>query len=89
MTLQVYLRLQWVRQLVRGQYMNAEIDLAGIGMIVMGGLQDELFNLTLDRLKVNLVTLMVVTFSSRIQSLDGMKLVAAIVALCRFASESA
>ena len=41
-----------MRQLVRGQYMNADIDLAGIGMIVMGGLQDELFNLTLDSLKV-------------------------------------
>ena len=51
--LQVHLRLQWVRQLVRGQYMNAEIDMAGVGVIFMGGLQDELFNLTLDRLKVS------------------------------------
>lgn len=49
--LQVHLRLQWVRQLVRGQYMNAEASFAGLGLIVMGGLQDELFNLTVDRIQ--------------------------------------
>ena len=48
---QVHLRLQWVRQVVRGQYMNAEVSLSGLGLIVMGGLQDELFNLTVDRIK--------------------------------------
>ena len=37
---------------MRGQYMNAEMSLSGIGLVVMGGLQDELFNLTVDRIKV-------------------------------------
>lgn len=49
---QVFLRLQWVRQVVRGRYMNAELSLAGLGLVVMGGLQDELFNLTIDRIQV-------------------------------------
>ena len=50
--LQVFVRLQWVRQVVRGRYMNAEMSLAGLGLVVMGGLQDELFNLTIDRVQV-------------------------------------
>lgn len=52
--MQVHLRLQWVRHLVRGQYMNAELSMAGLGLIVMGGLQDELFNLTIDRIQARL-----------------------------------
>lgn len=53
--MQVFLRLQWVRQVVRGRYMNAEMTLAGLGLVVMGGLQDELFNLTIDRVHVSIL----------------------------------
>lgn len=58
--MQVLLRLQWVRQVVRGRYMNAELSLAGLGLIVMGGLQDELFNLTIDRIQVPSLTIWLV-----------------------------
>ena len=51
--LQVHLRFQWQRHVVRGQTINAEVALEGLGLSVMGGLQDELFNLTLDKLKVS------------------------------------
>ncbi len=53
----MFLRLQWVRQVVRGRYMNAEMTLAGLGLVVMGGLQDELFNLTIDRVHVSCCTI--------------------------------
>ena len=49
----MFLRLQWVREVIRGQSQNLEVDLAGMGTSVMGGLQDELFNLTMDRLKAS------------------------------------
>ena len=49
---QVLLRLQWERQVVRGQSMHMDASLDGVGVSVMGGLQDELFNLTLDRIQV-------------------------------------
>lgn len=55
-SVQVHVRLQWVRQVVRGQYMNAEMSLAGLGLIVMGGLQDELFNLTVDNIRVRCIS---------------------------------
>ena len=46
------MRLQWERQVVRGQSMRVEVHLEGVGVSVMGGLQDELFNLTMDKLEV-------------------------------------
>ena len=46
------LRLQWERQVVRGQSMHMDASLDGVGVSVMGGLQDELFNLTMDRIQV-------------------------------------
>lgn len=46
--LQVCLRLQWQREIVRGMSVKVEASLAGAGLLVMGSLQDELFNLTLD-----------------------------------------
>ena len=49
----MFLRLQWVREVIRGQSQNLEVDLAGMGTSVMGGLQDELFNLTMDCLKAS------------------------------------
>ena len=49
---QVLLRLQWERQVVRGQSMHMDASLDGLGVSVMGGLQDELFNLTMDRIQV-------------------------------------
>ena len=36
--------------------MNAEMSLAGLGLVVMGGLQDELFNLTIDRVHVRFLS---------------------------------
>lgn len=50
--LQVFMRLQWERQVVRGQSMRLEVKLEGLGVSVMGGLQDELFNLTMDKIEV-------------------------------------
>ena len=50
--MQVLLRLQWERQLVRGRSMHIDASLDGLGISVMGGLQDELFNLTMDRIQV-------------------------------------
>ena len=41
------MRLQWVRPVVRGRVSRLEIGLAGASLSVMGGLQDELFNFTL------------------------------------------
>ena len=49
----MFLRLQWVREVIRGQSQHLEVDLAGMGTSVMGGLQDELFNLTMDCLKAS------------------------------------
>ncbi|KAK9800258.1 hypothetical protein WJX73_008605 [Symbiochloris irregularis] len=49
--MQVFMRLQWERQVVRGQSMRVEVALEGIGVSVMGGLQDELFNLTMDKIE--------------------------------------
>jgi hypothetical protein len=49
--LQVCLRMQWQREIVRGKSVKVELSLAGAGLLVMGGLQDELFNVTLDDVK--------------------------------------
>ena len=38
--------------MVRGQSMRIEVALEGVGVSVMGGLQDELFNLTMDKIEV-------------------------------------
>ena len=54
--MQVLVRLQWERQVVRGQSMHMDVSLDGLGVSVMGGLQDELFNLTLDRIQVCLAS---------------------------------
>ncbi len=53
--LQVYLRLQWQTEVERGSSFKMEIDAAGAGLMVVGGLQDELFNLTVDSAKVSAV----------------------------------
>jgi hypothetical protein len=37
--LQVHLRLQWQTEAVRGQSTKVEIDMAGLSLVVMGGLQ--------------------------------------------------
>ena len=49
---QVLVRFQWVREVMRGQSTHMEVSLEGLATSVMGGLQDELFNLTLDNLQV-------------------------------------
>ena len=54
--LAVYLRVQWQSVAVRGASMKLEADLAGAGLLVMGGLQDELFNITLDSLRGSAVS---------------------------------
>lgn len=36
---QVHLRLQWQTDAVRGQSTKVEVDLAGLSLVVMGGLQ--------------------------------------------------
>lgn len=51
--LQVFLRLQWQKKVEPGSRTEFEMDLAGAGMLVVGGLQDELFNFTVERLKVD------------------------------------
>lgn len=50
--LQVFLRVQWVQEVVRGQSQHVEVNLAGLGTSVMGTLQDELFNITIQNLQV-------------------------------------
>ncbi|BDA48868.1 probable vacuolar protein sorting-associated protein 13A at C-terminar half [Coccomyxa sp. Obi] len=50
--LQVHLRLQWVRQVERGRIMHLDLNMEGLGFSVVGGLQDELFNMTLDQLRI-------------------------------------
>ena len=50
--LQVLVRFQWVMEVMRGQSTHMEVSLEGLATSVMGGLQDELFNLTLDNLQV-------------------------------------
>lgn len=42
-------------EVMRGQSTHMEVSLEGLATSVMGGLQDELFNLTLDNLQVTLV----------------------------------
>lgn len=37
--LQVHLRLQWKTEAVRGQSTKLEVDMAGLSLVVMGGLQ--------------------------------------------------
>ena len=37
--LQVHLRLQWQTEAVRGQSTKVEVDMAGLSLVVMGGLQ--------------------------------------------------
>ena len=54
--LQVFLRLQWQRQVERGSMTRLNIDLNGAGVMVVGGLQDELFNLTVERVRMDSVT---------------------------------
>ncbi|KAK9867090.1 hypothetical protein WJX84_006946 [Apatococcus fuscideae] len=51
-SLQVHLRFQWVKQVTRGQTLHMDLHLKGLGISVMGGLQDELFNLTVEQVKV-------------------------------------
>ena len=51
--LQVLVRFQWVMEVMRGQSSHMEVSLEGLATSVMGGLQDELFNLTLDNLQVS------------------------------------
>ncbi len=53
MVLQVLVRFQWVMEVMRGQSTHMELSLEGLATSVMGGLQDELFNLTLDNLQVS------------------------------------
>lgn len=53
--LQVYLRLQWQTEIERGSSFKMDIDAAGAGLMVVGGLQDELFNFTVDSAKVSAV----------------------------------
>eukprot|EP00887_Chlorella_sp_A99_P007742 scaffold20.g7742.t1 len=50
--LQVFLRIQWQTEVVRGASVKLEVDLAGTSLLVMGGLQDELFNFTTDAVHV-------------------------------------
>lgn len=45
-------------EVMRGQSTHMEVSLEGLATSVMGGLQDELFNLTLDNLQVRLCTLL-------------------------------
>lgn len=52
--LQVLLRFQWVMEVMRGQSTHMELSLEGLATSVMGGLQDELFNLTLDNIQVSI-----------------------------------
>lgn len=49
--LQVFLRLQWQTESTRGSSMRVEIDACGVGLMVVGGLQDELFNITVENIK--------------------------------------
>ena len=51
--LQVLLRFQWVMEVMRGQSTHMALSLEGLATSVMGGLQDELFNLTLDKIQVS------------------------------------
>lgn len=53
--LQVFLRLQWETEIPRGSSLKLDINAAGAGLMVVGGLQDELFNLTFDRLQSSAV----------------------------------
>lgn len=53
--LQVFLRVQWQSEVERGSSFKMEVDAAGLGLMVVGGLQDELFNLTIDAAKVTAV----------------------------------
>jgi len=53
--LHVFLRLQWQTEVVRGSSIKVEIDAAGAGLMVVGGLQDEIFNLTFDTIKASAV----------------------------------
>jgi len=50
--LQVFLRLQWLKREDRGSKTKVELDLAGAGMMVVGGLQDELFNFTMEKIMI-------------------------------------
>lgn len=54
--LQIFLRLQWQKKVDRGGVTKLDMDLAGAGMMVVGGLQDELFNFTVEKLKFDSVT---------------------------------
>lgn len=54
--LQVFLRLQWQKQIERGSMTKFNMDLQGAGMMVVGGLQDELFNFTIEKLILDSVT---------------------------------
>lgn len=54
---QVRLRLQWVTEERRGRALCAEVALAGGALSVVGALQDELFNATLDQARSLTLTL--------------------------------
>ncbi len=54
--LQVFLRLQWQTDVVRGSSLKVDAQLAGCGLLVMGGLQDELFHLSMDELRATAVS---------------------------------
>lgn len=41
-------------EVMRGQSTHMELSLEGLATSVMGGLQDELFNLTLDNIQVSM-----------------------------------
>ena len=45
-----------MRDAERGHTVRGDVCLAGIGLSVVGGLQDELFNLTIDRISVQAVS---------------------------------
>jgi hypothetical protein len=52
----LHLRLQWQTEAVRGQSTKVELNAAGLSLVVMGGLQDELFNLTTDEIRATAVS---------------------------------
>lgn len=56
------LRFQWVMEVMRGQSTHMELSLEGLATSVMGGLQDELFNLTLDNIQVSTRVLCLVPY---------------------------
>lgn len=54
--LQIFLRLQWQKKIDRGSMTKLNMDLEGAGIMVVGGLQDELFNFTAEKFHLDSVT---------------------------------